>query len=205
LFDYGKDKEKLLGILEIFREFFIDPSNGLIKNFDYFKNPEEYKETTSYKEFKQSIEKFIYGNNVYGKKLTSINNSGYIEASAKNDKKEAETVEILDLSNNHPGGARMTCGRSPHHDLTSAKQPAASQTTPRQSPYHSKIGGWEVKFVDKSIPQSFYIIRYNAKEIKFTLAVLNTLLGLSPKSYVNMVLKSISSNPYQKNTSGRNM
>jgi hypothetical protein len=106
---YGKDKEKLLGILEIYKEFFMDPSNGLIKSFDYFKNPEDYKKTTNYKEFIDSIEKIKNSNDDIfeeqnAKKLTSTDDDGHIEAlRAKNDNKEGCVTTNISNNEEHIG------------------------------------------------------------------------------------------------------
>jgi hypothetical protein len=142
-----KDPEKsLLGILDVCREFFIDPNTGLIINFDYFKNIEEYKKTTNYFEFKDSIEKIIYNNGTFeaspqsgpgsAKKLKNtgdiLNPDGLIEDFEYSTYPEKFTLKNQDkaepakpaqeaespsrLHLDDPGEARMTWSRSDHHD-----------------------------------------------------------------------------------------
>jgi hypothetical protein len=59
--NYGSDdKKKLLGLIE---ELFINPESGEIQDFDYHKNPIEYKERMDYKVFINKTEELIAVNN----------------------------------------------------------------------------------------------------------------------------------------------
>jgi hypothetical protein len=55
LCDYYGWAQKLI-LLKI--EFFLDNDDGFIQNFDYFKNPSQYKKGADYKEFINKMEKF---------------------------------------------------------------------------------------------------------------------------------------------------
>jgi hypothetical protein len=167
-------------ILDICKEFFIDPNTGLIINFDYFKNIEEYKKTTKYKEFKDSIEKIICNNGTFEASAKKLKNTGDIP----NPDGPIEDFEYF----THPEKFTLKNeGKAKHAKLA---QEAESPSRLHQSIVHNAFSTnaqiqteYKIFYMDNN-QQHFYIFSFVDKEIFFPLITLNYLLGEKEKEYV---------------------